>query len=906
MSLSSGTRLGPYEIVAPLGAGGMGEVYRARDTQLNRDVAIKVLPDLFADDAERLARFTREAQTLAALNHPNIAAIYGIESGSRGPGVLESSRTQALVMELVEGEDLSEHIAQGAMSNNDALAIARQIIDALEAAHDIGIVHRDLKPANIKVRHDGTVKVLDFGLARTLDSGPGTQDASNSPTLTARATQMGMIIGTAAYMSPEQARGRAVDKRTDVWAFGCVLYEMLAGRKTFDGEDATEIISAVVKSEPDWSALPATVPAHIRAIVTRCLVKDRKARIPDLSVVRYMLDGTMPAASDTAAEAPAPLKKSSRAWQIATAALVLTTLVAGAAWYRARAAEPAVTRFTIAPPDGLLFTGGARPGSTVPVISPDGRMVAFTATDSKDPRRLFVRPVDSLVAQVLPGTEGASFPFWSPDSRSIGYAIQGKLMRVAATGGPPQTLCPLYPGITSRGGSWSAEGVIIFNNGPAPLHRVPAGGAAACVAMGKLAKGQAGRQFPSFLPDGRHFLFHASGSEEAGGVFVGSIDSDETTRVLSSDTGAIYDRVGGHLLFVRQGTLLAQLFDPKTFALTGEPFPIAEKVEGAAVQGVIAFSLSDTGTLAYGNGQAADAGLVLTWVDRQGKVTGTVGAPGIYRGVSLSPDGLQVAAHRHDGEGGDIWLTDLTRGQPSRFTLDATQENQSPAWSPRGDRIAFGSVRDGKPGIYVRAANRTGTDERVYETTSSRSVLPLRWTPDGKAILFQVVEAKTGRDLWMVSLEGERKAWPLLQSAASEQNGQLSPDGRWLAYGSDETGSTELYVKPATASGGQWPISSGGGGAPRWRGDSKELFYVGRGKMWTVEVTTKGEVFIPGVQKALFDSIGFPPHNDSYLPWAVTRDGQRFLIPRRSSDTDGLTTPNPIVVVLNWLNGVRK
>jgi Tol biopolymer transport system component len=908
MSLAPGTRLGPYQIIAKLGEGGMGEVYRARDTRLDRDVAFKVLPDSFANDPDRLARFTREAKTLASLNHINIAAIYGIEvpSAGSGPGT-------AIVMELVEGDDLSELIralpSGSGIPVDDAIAIARQIIDALEAAHDIGIVHRDLKPANIKVRHDGTVKVLDFGLARTQDPGQATQDSLsllNSPTMTAPATAMGMILGTAPYMSPEQARGRPVDKRTDVWAFGCVLYEMLTGARTFDGEDATEIISSIVKSEPNWNALPPAVPAHLRTIITRCLVKDRKARIPDLSVVRYMLDHP-PAWVERDQPASVVTRPANRLWQAAAALLLGTTMAAGWAWYRGRAAEPVVSRFEIPPPDGMVFVGGGRPGSTVAVISPDGRSVAFTARRLEGQRLLHVRSLDSLVAVALPGTEGASFPFWSPDSRSIGYAVQGKLMKVAATGGPSQTLCPLGPGITSRGGSWSPAGVIVFNNGPAvPLYRVPAAGATACVPTGKLAEGQSGRQFPAFLPDGRHFLFHSSGSEEAGGVFVGSIDSDETTRVLSSDTGAIYDKQGGHILFVRQGTLLAQVFDPTTFALSGDPFPIAEKIESMAVPGVVAFSLSDTGTLAYGNGLATDGGLALTWVDRQGKVAGTVGPPSVYRGINLSPDGLHVVAHRHDGDGGDIWLTSVEQNLTSRFTLDATQENQAPVWSPGSDRIAFGSVRGGKPGIYVRAANRTGSDERVFETTTSRSATPMSWSRDGKSLVFQVTEARTNRDLWMVSLVGERKAWPLLQSDASEMAGQLSPDGRWLAYLSNETGATELYVKPATATGGQWPISTGGGGAPRWRGDGKELFYASRGMIWAVAVTTRGDAFVAGAQTQLFENIGFPPHGDTYLPWAVTEDGRRFLIPRRVSETANEIARNPIVIVFNWLGGVRK
>ena len=906
MPLSAGARLGFYEILSAIGAGGMGEVYRARDTKLNRDVAIKVLPALFANDAERLGRFTREAQTLASLNHPNIAAIYGIEESNPSAGAGQAA-FRALIMELVEGEDLSVHIARGPMPIADALPIARQIVEALEAAHELGIVHRDLKPANIKVRTDGTVKVLDFGLAKAMDlAGESGADAANSPTLSVHATGRGTILGTAAYMSPEQARGRPVDKRSDVWAFGCVLYEMLTGTRAFDGEDATEIISAVVKSEPDWNAFPAGVPAHVRAVVTRCLVKDRKARIPDLSVVRFMLDGPI-AAEAPAGAAPAPQRRSAMIWKAATFLFVLTTLAGGAAWYLGRSATPAVVRFLVSAPDNATFTLVGRPAA-MPAISPDGRTLAFTAQDANGKRLLWVRPIDSLAAQPLVGTDGAGPPFWSPDSRSIGYAVPGKLMKIAATGGPPQTLCTLSgPTIITRGGAWNRDGVIVFNNGPAPLYRVSSAGGQA-TPIGQLSAGESARQFPSFLPDGRHVLYHASGSDEVSGLYVTSLDTGESKRVLESTTGGIYAPQSGHLLFVRQGTLLAQPFDPKTLTLAGEPVPIAERVESAAVNGLVAFSLSDTGVLAYGIGAAAGAGFEMVWVDRQGKVTGTAGPPGQYRGLDLAPDGSRVAAHRHDGEGGDIWLTDLSRGTTSRFTFDATQDNSSPSWSPDGSRIAFSSIRAGKRGVYVRPANNAGDEERLFEADAAvlMEPVPLRWTPDGRSLLFGMYDPKTLKDLWLLPVSGEQKAAPLLRTPFSEHHGQISPDGKWLAYMSNETGVDEIYVQPASPGAGKWSISTGGGVVPRWRGDSRELFYMAGGKMMAVDVTANGSAFEAGTPKALFDHVTVNAAHSDYFPFAVTKDGQRFLISRRTSSAAEESTQAPIVVVLNWMQGLGK
>jgi Tol biopolymer transport system component/predicted Ser/Thr protein kinase len=885
MPLAPGSRIGPYEVTGALGAGGMGEVYRARDARLNRDVAVKVLPDLLAADAERLARFTREAQTLASLNHPNIAGIYGIEE-------------RAIIMELVEGDDLSDRISRGAMPVDEALAIARQIIEALEAAHDLGIVHRDLKPANIKIRHDGTVKVLDFGLAKALnaDHAGSSADAAASPTLTARATQAGVIIGTAAYMSPEQARGRAVDKRTDVWAFGCVLFEMLSGTKAFQGEDATEIIAAVVKTEPAWQALPATLPSNVRTVVMRCLAKDRKARLPDLSVVRYLLDGTIPSAD--------PPRRSSRVWQAAAAVLALTSVAAGAGWYRATVATTPVTRFELSPPENMTFTAGVRANAAAPAISPDGRTVAFTAQDAMGKRMLWVRPIDSLTAQALPGTEGAANPFWSPDSSVIGYGISGRLMKVAPNGGPVTTLCVISPGITSRGGTWSRDGVIVFNNGPAPLYRVSSSGGDP-VAIGELSDGETGREFPAFLPDGRHFLYHTAGSTERGGVFVGSLDSNVTRRILSANSGAIFDQTSGHLLFVRQGTLFAQRFDPKTFGLTGDAFPVAERVEFNAVPGSVAFSVSDTGVLAYGTGDASGSGYQLTWVDRTGKVTGTVGPEANYRGVDLSPDGSRIAAHRHDDEGGDIWVTDVSRNTTSRLTFDATRENAAPAWSPDGTRVAYASTRDSKNGISMKSADNTKEEERLFDTADRRGLAPSGWSADGRSVLFSMLGPRTANDLWWLPLSDPRRPIPVLESESSESAGQVSPDGKWLAYASSETGGNDIYVQPVSTTGGKWAVSNGGGGAPRWRGDSKELFFLSRSKVFAVEVATEGAAFVAGVPKPLFDYIGTGSLGHGlHFSYAVSKDGQRFLI---SAPAPGRSvSQSPIVVVVNWLDAIRK
>ena len=898
-----GKSIGPYQILAELGRGGMGEVYRAKDTKLNRDVAIKVLPESFALDADRVARFSREAQVLASLNHPNIAAIYGIE---------ESGNTRALVMELVEGDDLSVHIARGAMPLSEALPIAKQIADALEAAHEQGVVHRDLKPQNIKVRADGTVKVLDFGLAkaldRTLDSGPGTLDAANSPTLTVRGTQMGMIIGTAAYMAPEQARGRAVDRRADIWAFGVVLYEMLTGRRAFEGEDISITLANVMKDDVAWDALPKDLPPPIARLLRRCLEKDPKKRLRDIGEARLILEDPMAAQSSGSSSVVAtPAPATLRVWQVATALLALVVIGGGALWVRAPGVATVPVQFTIAAPDKTAFISGASRAGAVPAISPDGRMIAFTAVDASGQRRLWVRPIESLNATPLAGTEGAGWPFWSPDSRTIAYSAKATLMKIAASGGPAITICSLHPNISARGGTWNRDNVVVFNNGPAPLYRVSSSGGVAA-AMGALQPGEGGRQFPVFLPDQHHFLYNVAGNT-GGSVWVGSIDGNETKQILQADTGAVYDARMGLLLFGRQGTLMAQSFDPKTFALAGEAFPVAEHLESANVPGVVAFSISDTGVLVYGVGTAATAGLELTWLDRRGQKTGTVGPIANYRGIDLSPDGTRLATHRHDGDGGDIWITDLATNASSRLTFNADDHNASPAWSPDGKRIAFASHRAGKFGLYVKNADNTGDEMRLFDDefiVGAMGPQPSAWTVDGRAVLFSMMKSPaTGTDVWLASVSADHRLTPLLTERFYERFGQFSPDGKWIAYQSNETGSSDIYIRPASGTGGKWSVSTSGGTAPRWRADGRELFYTTVGNLYAVDVVAEGTTLRLGTPKLLFQvNMGNQTHDDAF-PYVVRKDGQAFLVQQMAS-ASGTANQTSIVVALNWAAGIKK
>ena len=886
MALAAGTRLGPYEILAAIGAGGMGEVYRARDTKLDRDVAIKVLPSALAQDPERLARFEREAKVLAALNHPNIAQIYGIEQG-------------ALVMELVEGENLS-----GPLPLATAIDYARQIADALESAHEKGIVHRDLKPANIKVTPQGVVKVLDFGLAAVMqNSVPPDSNATQSPTLTLRATQMGVLLGTAAYMSPEQARGKPVDKRADIWAFGVVLYEMITGKPLFHGEDISEVLAAVIKDEPSLDS----VPVKVQRLLHSCLEKDPKRRLRDIGDAWRQLEEVSTSPRADTPQMPVEQKRG-WLWPAAATILALATLTVSFVHFREPVQQPLILQYTIRVPDQTKILSFA--------ASPDGRYVAMSVLGGGGPQ-LWLRPLDSLQAQPLPGTDFATYPFWSPDSRNIGFFAQGKLKKIAVSGGPTQTLCDAPNG---RGGAWNGDGVIVFNAANAGgLSRVPATGGVPVPAT----KSAAGAQvFPVFLPDNRHFLFVARGEKESG-VYAASLDMKESRRILLDVANPAYDPPApndknGHLLFVRQQTLMAQPVDPVTLEPRGGIFPLAEQVSrnGNAYD---LYSISGNGILVY---QTGTEGLDYqhTWFDRTGKELGTIGAPVRSNRFALSPDGKRVIIERVNPQSNssDLWIADLEHRTDSRFTFDAST-NSWPVWSPDSSRIVFNSNRGGIANLYQKASNGVGADEVLLQTQENK--YPFDWSRDGKYVIFVNQSPKTRLDIWALPLEPSNasekligtKPIPLVQSPFQDWMGQVSPDGRWLAYLSDESGRSEVYVQPFApenaAAGkpvtGRWQVSTAGGGQPRWRADGEELFYVAPDrKLMSVEVKSNGIGFERSTPQPLFTlQVNVATSGVYVYRYAPAADGKRFLV---STDPQSSAEAPPLNVVANWLARVKN
>jgi serine/threonine protein kinase len=937
MTLAAGTRIGPYEIQSPLGAGGMGEVYRARDTKLGRDVAIKILPDAFVHDPERVARFQREAQVLAALNHPHIAQIYGFEdSPSAGSG---QAAIKALVMELVEGPTLADRIAPGPVPLEEALPIARQMAEALEAAHEQGIVHRDLKPANVKVRPDGTVKVLDFGLAKLVEgpAGPAKAghyvqqggvgadrsvrlqpDLTGAPTITSPAmmTGAGMILGTAAYMAPEQARGKDVDKRADIWAFGCVLYEMLTGRRSFGADEVSDTLAMVLMKEPDWSRVPATTPSAIRTLLRRCLEKDRKRRLPDIGVARLEIDEALaaPALPATSAETPSRRGEQRLAWIVAAVAGVAAVGV-GALYFTERPPEPAAPiRFQVLPPVDTSLS------ATVwnQAVSPDGRQIAFNVQPTGgNPQRLAIRAFDAEEARELPGTEGAGVTvlFWSPDSRFIGFFADGKMKKIDIVGGPPQIVCDVSQG-SPPGATWGIDGTIVFGQNSGGLLRVSSGGGTPVpVTMLDETKKESSHGQPWFLPDGRHFLYRAMAppgtAPRASSIYVGSLDGAPPVPVAESDSKAVY--TNGFLLLVREGTLLAQPFDAARLAMRGDPVVVTQDVSINLATGGAGFSASTNGVLSYRTFSSGGAVISqLMWLDRSGKVLGSVGEKTDQSAVQLSPDGTRVAISVLDParRSRDIWIHDLTReGLRTRFTFDAGEDWDS-VWSPDGRSLAFSAGRPRPLDLYRKVADGSGAEERLVEGAGNKYVDS--WSLDGRFILYTTTSAgsQTGNDLWVLPLMDERKPRPLLQTSFNETDGRFSPDGRWVTYVSNESGRNEIYVMPFPTAGGKWQISTAGGIQPKWRRDGKELFYLAGDTMMAAEVNGAGAAFQVGAVRRLFEVRRRTQTNGSLLGnlgsgrvYDVTADGQRFLVNVVAEDMQA--APPPITVITNWTATLR-
>ncbi len=884
MALTSGTRLGPYEIVGPLGAGGMGEVYLARDSRLGREVAIKALPDALATDPERLARFEREAKVLASLNHSGVGAIYGLE---------EAGGHRYLVLEYVQGETLADRLKRGAIPLDEALPLAKQIAEALETAHEKGIVHRDLKPANVMVTDEGRAKVLDFGLARSAESVSFDPD---SPTLASPAhspTIAGVIMGTAGYMSPEQARGKIVDKRSDIFSFGCVVFEMLTGNGPFGGETVTDALGAVLHREPEWSELPAGTPPALKQLLMRCLVKDKNNRLRDIGDARIELESAIadPAGPALTAGAPAaaPRKAGIRegvAWLLVAS----LAIAAGLSWrMTGRAPLPETVRLSLAAPAGMTVVQGAGNIS----ISLDGRAIVFVGSDASGRGGLFVRKLSEATPRPLAGTTGATYPFWSPDSRDIAFFADGKLKRVPATGGDVDVICAASDG---RGGTWGRGGTIVYAPTVAScLMAVESrGGEPRPVTVLDAASHEVTHRFPSFLPDGEHFLFLASGdaNDSENDIAVGSIGSTTRTPLFKSARAPVYAEPG-YLIFASGERIAAQRFDPKSLRLTGDPVKLGDGVPNIVNSGDRVTSASANGILVIGT--PAQPNRRLAWFNRRGDLEGTISPPpGELSRLRISPDGTRVAVGCKSGENSaDIWLIDLKRGAPTRLTF-GPGTNDKPVWSPDGKRLAFHSNRNGPFDLFTRQASGGGADSVVF-ASPTRWKEPLGWSPDGRWIAYWAIEKETGGDLMLAAADGSGKVETYLKTPATEWFPSISPDGRWIAYSSNESGRFEIYVQSFPSPGAKYQVTTGGGNYPHWAGTGRELFYVTiEGALATVPVSP-GETLEFGAPQVLM------PLADGEI-FDVSADGQHIL----ALAQDASAAAQSPTIVLNWVAGLTK
>ncbi len=881
----------------------MGQVYRARDTRLNRDVALKVLPDSFANDPDLLARFTREAQTLASLNHSNIAHIHGLE---------ESGGVRALVMELVEGDDLSQRIAGGAIPIDEALPIAQQIAEALEAAHEQGIIHRDLKPANIKVRADGTVKVLDFGLAKALGPDGGQQAGgsrqgvalSESPTLISPAmmTGVGMILGTAAYMSPEQARGKTVDKRADIWAFGAVLFEMLSGTRPFDGEDMAETLGAVIHREPVWSRLPASTPASIRAVLQRCLQKDPKQRLRDIGDVRLALAGAFDiASSQTTGATPQPASASTLVLPWAAAATLAGLLLAASfGWWRAtRPVEQALRPLVRLDVDLGSDVSLEYPTGADAILSPDGTRIVYVSQG-----RLWTRRLDQPTATELASPQGAYAPFFSPDGQWVAFFTSRTLQKISVEGGAAIVLSPAPAG---RGGSWGADGAIIAaltNTGG--LSRIPAAGGPP-TPVTELQPGEATHRWPHVLPGGKAVVFTVSATinaYDAATIDVVSLADHRRKTLVRGGTFGLY-LPSGHLVYVNGGTLFAVPFDVKRVEVHGTPAPVLEHVRYRASDGSAQVAFSLTGTLLY-RGSGAGAGLLtVAWLDGTGKAQPLLAKPGAYRRPSLSPDGQRLALEVSDGSGTAVWVYDWPRDTMTRVTFPGSAE--APIWSPDGRYLAFRTVG---AGMTVIRADGAGQPQPV--TQSRNGQYPWSFTPDGKRLAFVESSAGTANDLWTVPLEsggaGLRGGKPevFLRTPADERAPAISPDGRWMAYRSDESGTAEVYVRAFPDTGGKWQISNSGGTLPMWSRMGHELLFETLDNyIMVASYTVMGEAFVAGKPRE-WSARQLGGDGTAVKNVDLAADGKRIVALMPVEAAEGQKAQSHVTFLENFFDDVRR
>ena len=907
MALAPGSHLGSYHVIALIGQGGMGEVYRARDTKLGRDVALKVLPDVFADDPERLARFQREARVLASLNHPNIASIYGLE---------ESGDTRALVLELVEGPTLAERIAQGAIPVDEALPIARQIAEALEAAHEAGVIHRDLKPANVKVKADGMVKVLDFGLAKAL--GPEVSgDSSESPTMTAAATRAGVIMGTAAYMSPEQAKGRPVDKRADIWAFGCVLYEMLTGQRPFAGDDVSDTLAAVLRADVDLDALPDATPARLRQVVRRCLQKDRKQRLHDVTDLRLAMDGafetTVPQPGEAAAAPPLQI------WQHPRSVALIVILVA------------MVTGLTVW---SLMGSGGTTslplrrfaidlgPASPIagadvhamPAWSPDGTRLVYAANLKGTPQ-LYLRALDQLDAQPIAGTENAYEPFFSPDGEWVGFfdPANRELKRVSVRGGTPLTLCECYP---PGGATWLANGTIVLTHDPsggnaATLSRIPeAGGTPEPLTTLDAESGDVAHFWLHPLLGGRAVLFTIANGLDAdtSRVAVLSLGTGEQHVVVQGGYNARYVPTG-HLIFARQGTLWGVPFDVDQLATTGPEEVVLQGIELNETYGTMALSVSGDGSLIYMSGAAVGiGGLTRSFVsvDRDGGEELLPLPPRFYSHPRLSPDGTKLAVRVQPSVLEDdqqlLWVYDVATGAALQLTNEAM--TWAPVWTPDSSRIVFGwKVSGGTYELYSVPADGSGAPEALSpDDVGPVADFPTSVTPDGRTLIF-TRSFGIRLEVWEMALDGSGAAGPVIEGAFSRGNAEVSPDGNWLAYRSDHSGQNEVYVQPYPGPGPTLPVSIGGGRGPVWSADGSDLYYRRDSDVMVVDVNSGSGAIEISTPRELLRGTYLAGDNREYH---VAPDG-RFLMLTGDAPTDGTATPTAqLILVENWFEELKR